>query len=68
MVERGGIGTGDHQRAELVGMVTTAYAMRVVRKDRPAKEGERGEISSAMQWEINKVGGEGERNGKPRTL
>ena len=54
------------QLPELVGMVTTAYVVRVIRKDRPS-EGRRvgvvrGEITSAMQGETitNKVGDEGE--------
>ena len=41
---------------ELMGMVMTAYAMIVIRKDRPTKEGEsvllRGDSSSAVQWVI----------------
>ena len=42
---------------ELMGMVMTAYVMIVIRRDRPAKEGEsvvmRGDSSSAVQWVIN---------------
>ena len=42
---------------ELMGMVMTAYVMIVIRRDRPAKEGEsvlmRGGSSSAVQWVIN---------------
>ena len=50
----------------LLGMVMTAYVMTVIKKDRPAKEGEsvrmRGDSSSAVQWVINCGGGKVKRD------
>ena len=49
---------------ELLEMVMTAYAMIVIKKDRPVKEGNsvlmRGDSSSAVQWVISCGRGKGE--------
>ena len=54
---------------ELLEMVMTAYAMIVIKKDRPVKEGNsvlmRGDSSSAVQWVISCGRGKGEeRSGR----